>query len=296
MIATQPIPILAAVLCSTIPLLPLSAEPSEPAALFNNYGVNKAPGNAKFYQQAGATMLTVNTSKFLVPEQTAEAFAKILDEAKDSPLPIFASNSFIRPKHLKCTGPKANHDEVLVWAETVFNRLQKAGGGMVIFGSGGSRHLPKDWPVAKGNEQFIALLKKMGPLARKYGVTVAVEQLNSRECNFITRIGEAEAILRAVDHPNVRLLADLYHMAMEGDTPEDLKKAVDLVVHVEIAEKEGRTYPGVQGDDFRPFFRVLRDAGYAGGISIEGRGKDDQLPAAIAEIKKQAAEVAAEKE
>jgi sugar phosphate isomerase/epimerase len=98
-----------------------------------------------------------------------------------------------------------------------------------------------------------------------------------------------------VDDPNVRLLADLYHMAKEGDTPADLKAAVDLLVHVEIAEKEGRTYPGVKGDDFRPFFRVLRDAGYAGAVSIEGRGKPEQLATAIQEIKKQAADVMAEK-
>ncbi len=69
----------------------------------------------------------------------------------------------------------------------------------------------------------------------------------------------------------------------------------DLFVHVEIAEKNGRTYPGVKVDDFRPFFRVLRDAGYNGAVSIEGNGKPIQLAPAIKEIKKQAAEVMAEK-
>ena len=60
--------------------------------------------------------------------------------------------------------------------------------------------------------------------------------------------------------------------------------------HVEIAEKEDRTFPGVKGDDFRPFFRVLREAGYQGAISIEGKGTDDQLGPAFREIAKQAAE------
>lgn len=263
--------------------------------LFSKVGVNKAPAKAAYYKKAGASMLTVSTSSFLVPDKGDDIYARILEEAKGSELPIFASNGFIRPKHLRCTGPNANHEEVLKWAETVFRRLSQAGGKMVIFGSGGSRQRPKDWPVDKADEQFISLLKRMGPLAQKHGVTVAVEQLNSKECNYINRIGEAEAVLRAVDHPHVRLLADLYHMAREGDTPEDLKKAVDLVVHVEIAEKEGRTFPGVKGDDFRPFFRVLRDAGYRQGISIEGAGKDDGLAAGIAEIRKQADEVMAEK-
>ncbi len=55
---------------------------------------------------------------------------------------------------------------------------------MVIFGSGGSRKLRDGWPVEKANVQFVALLKKMGPIAQKYGVTVALEQLNSGECNY----------------------------------------------------------------------------------------------------------------
>ena len=56
-----------------------------------------------------------------------------------------------------------------------------------------------------------------------------------------------------------------------------------------IAEKGARTYPGAAGDDFRPFFRVLREAGYQGVINIEGTGEDDQIAAAFKEIARQAA-------
>jgi sugar phosphate isomerase/epimerase len=66
---------------------------------------------------------------------------------------------------------------------------------------------------------------------------------------------------------------------------------MDVVVHIEIAEKEERTVPGVKGDDFRPFFRVLREAGYQGAISIEGKGTDAQIAPAFKEIAKQAGEV-----
>lgn len=270
------------------------ADPADKKELFSGYGVNQSVSASKASKAAGASIITIATNT-LLPADSDEKFAKNLATLKSSALPILASNSFIRPKHLRCVGKEANHDEVLKWADTVFRRIQQAGGKMVIFGSGGSRRLKDGWPVEKADEQFVALLKKMGPLAKQYNVTVALEQLNSKECNYINTIAEAAKIVRAVDHSNVRLLADLYHMAKEGDTPADLKAAVDLLVHVEIAEKDGRTYPGVKGDDFRPFFRVLRDAGYAGAVSIEGKGKPEQLPAAIAEIKKQAADVMAEK-
>jgi sugar phosphate isomerase/epimerase len=76
-----------------------------------------------------------------------------------------------------------------------------------------------------------------------------------------------------------------------GDTPADLKEAMDVVVHVEIAEKAERSVPGVRGDDFRPYFRVLRAANYQGAISLEGKGTDEQIGKAFQEIAKQAAEV-----
>ena len=80
-------------------------------------------------------------------------------------------------------------------------------------------------------------------------------------------------------------------MASGGDTPADLKAAMDVVVHIEIAEKEGRTVPGVSGDDFRPFFRVLREADYQGAVSIEGKWTDYQIGPAFQEIARQAADV-----
>ncbi len=40
---------------------------------------------------------------------------------------------------------------------------------------------------------------------------------------------------------------------------------------MEIAEKQNRTAPGVAGDDFRPYLRELKKAGYHQKIVIEGR-------------------------
>ena len=47
-------------------------------------------------------------------------------------LPMLACNGFIRPKHLRCVGKEANHDEVLEWAKTCFRRLEQAGGKFIV--------------------------------------------------------------------------------------------------------------------------------------------------------------------
>jgi len=266
----------------------------EEKAIFVHFGCNGSLANAAVLKAAGATFMTGRTDDFLMPAKLEEDFEKSLEALKSSPLPLLACNGFIRPEHLRCVGEEANHDQILIWAEIAFRRLQKAGGKFMIFGSGGSRCLLNGWPVEKANEQFGLLLKAMGPLAQKHGITVVVEQLNARECNFLTRLGEVADLVRKAGHPHIRACADLYHMAVEGDGPEALKAAMDVVAHVEIAEKEGRSYPRVGGQDFRPFFRVLRDAGYRGAINFEAKGGLEPFGAAVLEVKKQAAEVIAE--
>ena len=266
-----------------------AAPGAETGGLFSTMGISGGIGKAAFLKEQGAAFLTAGTNDLLCPDQPEEVFAKKLTQALAAPLPVLACNGFIRPAHLRCVGPQANHDEVLAWADTALSRLKRVNGTFMVFGSGGARRIPDGWAREKAEEQFVALLKRMGPLAEKHGVIVVVEQLQASECNFINRIAHAASLIRGANHPHIRLLADLYHMARMGDTPEDLKNAMDVVVHMEIAEKEERTYPGIKGDDFRPFFRVLKASAYRGAISIEGKGDDSQIAPAFREIEKQSA-------
>lgn len=259
--------------------------------LFRAVGIAAPMAQADTLKAQGADFMTLSVGDFLVPDKSDEAFAENLAKLKAGPLPVLACNGFIRPANLRCVGPEANHDEVLKWAETAFRRLRQADGKFIVFGSAGARKIPDGWSKEKADEQFVALLKKLGPLAERHQITVTVEQLQASECNYINRLGEGAALIRKAGHPNVRMLADLYHMAVMGDTPDDLKAAMDVVVHMEIAEKEGRTYPGTKGDDFRPYFKVLRESGYQGAISIEGKGEPAAAGAAFKAITSQASEV-----
>ena len=81
--------------------------------------------------------------------------------------------------------------------------------------------------------------------------------------------------------------AGLYHMSLGGDTPDDLRKALPRVRHVELAEPEGRTLPPANRHDFSGFFRVLREGRYAGTVSMEARWSEKDLGPAFAEVRRQ---------
>lgn len=259
--------------------------------LFTAVGITAALDRAAELEGYGADYIVPTVADLLMPDKPDAEFAKMQKLAAQSPLPIVGCNSFLRHPSLRCNGPDADHPRVLSFSEIAFGRLAKLGGSMIGFGSNTSRQIPDDWPKERADEQFMELLSKMGPLAAEHGITVAIESQRTQECNYLNTINEVYDVVTPVNHPNIRILADFYHMAVMGDTPEDLKKAAPWVSLVEVAEKEERTVPGVMGDDFRPYMKSLAEGGYSGYISIEGNGNAEQLRGTFQEIKMQASDV-----
>lgn len=274
--------------------LRVSAETGkDPRRLFTGIGITAPLARAAEMKYAGADYLAPSVADFLMPDQSEAEFERICATLATAPLPVLACNSFLRHPRLRCTGPDADHAAVLAFSAIAFRRLARVGGKIIGFGSNTARQIPAGWSKARADEQFIALLHAMGPLAAEHGITVAVEQQRPLECNYLNRINETVQVVRAADHPNIRVLADLFHMAVVGDTPADLAAAMPWIGFVELAEKARRTLPGVAGDDFRPYFAALARGGYSGYVSIEGNGAPEQLKAAFATIRQQAAEAVA---
>jgi sugar phosphate isomerase/epimerase len=238
--------------------------------------------------KAGFSFIEENVQTFLVPTKSEEEFEQILEASKSNPLPIEAFIIFL-PGSLKSVGPNAFHGDIVDYAEIVFRRAQKAGGKLVVFGSSGSRSVPEGFSKEKATAQMVALGKLLGPIAAKYDITVVLESLNTKECNFINSLSEAGEIVKAVDHPNYRLLADIYHMKMEGEGPESILNYGHLIKHVHVAEMEERAVPGTHGEDLSLYYQALKLVGYEGFISLESRWEnmENQASKAIETIKKQ---------
>lgn len=239
-------------------------------------------------EQAGYTFIEEGVRKFLVPSEAESVFLANLEKAKKSALPVRACNSFL-PGEMKCVGSNPVHGEIIRFAEVAFKRAELSGVKIIVFGSGGSRSIPEGFSGDEATKQFVDLCKQLAPIAGKYHVVVVVEPLNTKECNFINSVAEGGEIVKVVNHPNIRLLADLYHMKMEDEGPANIIRYGDLLRHVHIAEKEGRSAPGTHGEDFLPYFDALKQVGYKGAISVECKWQDleKQAPAALRTIGEQ---------
>lgn len=255
-------------------------------------GVCASLDNAAFLSSIGFTYIEEGVQRFLVPDKTGEEFKRNLDLAASLKIPVKACNSFL-PGKLKCVGPDRNHDAVLKYAETAFIRAQQAGIDIIVFGSGAARAIPDGVEYDNAREQFIELCEKMAPIASEHHVTVVLEPLNKKEVNFINSVAEGGEIVNAVNHKGFRLLADLYHMKMENESPESILKYGRLLHHVHVAEKEGRSAPGTYGEDFSGYLKALGKVGYKKRISIECRWQDMEKQAKLAldTMKKQLSQI-----
>jgi sugar phosphate isomerase/epimerase len=251
------------------------------------FGVCCGLDQAVTYDLAGLDFIVGHVQGWLVPREDDAAWQGNLEQIRACPRPVETMNCFL-PADLKCVGPAVDADALDRYARNAFVRAQQAGVRMIAFGSSGSRRIPEGFARQQAEQQMVTLLQRIGPWASDHGVTLAVESLNSRECNLINSLAKGRQIVEAADCPAVRLLADTFHMMFDHESPDALLAVRPWLAHVHAAEAR-RTAPGVDGDDLRPYFRVLKAIGYDARISIEAEWSDQraQLPAAMAELRKQ---------
>lgn len=235
----------------------------------------------------GLAFVEPTVKDLLCPDQDDAEFARRLEALAECPYPAPAVNCLF-PGSLKTTGPDVDEEAVDRWFTTVATRAKQAGVSVIVYGSGGSRKVPDGFDPDGARGQIIGHLLRLAPIAEANDVVIVLEPLHAAECNIITSVAEGAEIVSRVDHPHVRLLADTYHMAKDGETPDNIRRAGELIVHVHAAEADGRRPVGT-AEDHRPYFAALKEGGYDGAVSIEAKWDDidAELPTAIAGLRRQ---------
>lgn len=128
-------------------------------------------------------------------------------------------------------------------------------------------------------------LEECGEAAREFGVPFLYEPLNRYETNLFNRQTDAVQYLRGMKTRNLRLLCDLFHMAIEeADLAATLRECGAMVGHVHFADSNRRAI-GMGHTDAGPIVAALREIGYAGYLSAEILPLPDADAAASATIR-----------
>jgi hydroxypyruvate isomerase len=100
--------------------------------------------------------------------------------------------------------------------------------------------------------------------------TVVIEPLSGADRYPLRTAADALAVVDRVGAPNVALLADLYHLAVNGeDLAAVIRDHAPRIGHVQIADAPGRHEPGTGEIPFDEHLSALSAAGYTGWIGLE---------------------------
>jgi len=105
-------------------------------------------------------------------------------------------------------------------------------------------------------------------------MVIGIEPLRKQESNIINTGAEALQLVHEVNHPQVKMIIDYYHLRIEKEDPEILRTAKEHIVHLHFANPNGRLWPKLPDEDaeYHRFFSILKQINYTGGLSIEGTG------------------------
>jgi sugar phosphate isomerase/epimerase len=214
-----------------------------------------------------------NVQTLLIPEADEAAFQERLAVVRSLKIPVAAANRLL-PADLKPVGPAVDEARLQRWGESVFRRAEQAGVKTVVWGSGGARRVPDGFSKETAREQFLRAVSSYAPLAERHGVIIVIEPVCRVDSNFIMSLADGADIVNSVGHPNVRLLADNFHMDIEGEPPTEIERFASILEHIHVSEIKGRAIPGTTDYDLRPYLRALKNAGYNGRLAIEPEWKD----------------------
>ena len=203
---------------------------------------------------------------------SGEEFDVLLEKVRSGGLSCPAFN-LLFPGTMKLLDPACTEEEIRTYLDGALGRVSALGGRVVVFGSGKSRARPEGMSYDEAFRGLARICVLCGEAAQKYGLTVVIEPLNRGECNMINSVAEGACLRAAANHPNVGLLADYYHIAMEGEPPADLKR-LGGIAHCHIAALAGRRIPLEAEEGFSQMFSAMKETGYEGLVSVEGKCED----------------------
>ncbi len=104
------------------------------------------------------------------------------------------------------------------------------------------------------------------------GIRLLIEPLNDQDLPgfYLVRTRDAFQLMEEVQHPNLFLQYDIYHMQiMEGNLSKTITSHLSRIGHIQLADVPGRHEPGTGEINFNNLFRFIDEAGYEGWMGCE---------------------------
>jgi sugar phosphate isomerase/epimerase len=204
-------------------------------------------------------------------EARVEEIAEYRRTWEDRGLRIVSLQSLLfgRPE-LQLFGSAAIRAALADYLRRVIDFGAELGAHALVFGSPKNR-LRGSLSIGEANDIAIPFFRELGEYAIARHAALCIEA-NPPDygCDFVTTTAEAAELCAAVNHPGVRVNADLGGMAMAVEDPyAAIRAAKDVIAHVHASEPHLGELGAVA--DHAAAAKALHEIRYDGWVSVEMR-------------------------
>ena len=122
-------------------------------------------------------------------------------------------------------------------------------------------------------ETCVDVFKRAGELVEKTKMKLVLEPLNHKVDHagyFVVYSEHAAEIVGRANHPNVKILFDMYHQQIsEGNIINHIRQYYDLIGYFQTGDVPGRKEPYTGEMNYQNIFKALHELGYQGIVGLE---------------------------
>ena len=129
------------------------------------------------------------------------------------------------------------------------------------------------WPREIQFANCIELLRRACEIVEPHNIIMVMEPLNrfqNHPGSFLQTVTEGFLICEAVDHPNCKVLYDIYHQQIAGGNLIPLFDLCrDQIGYLQVGDNPGRKEPGTGEINYAKVFAHVHESGFKGIIGME---------------------------
>jgi hydroxypyruvate isomerase len=121
-------------------------------------------------------------------------------------------------------------------------------------------------------ETFLENLRYATKVFDSLGIKTVFEAINTHDMpGFVVSGGQQMlSILNQINHPNLFMQVDVYHLQMMGEAPNEfIAEHADRIGHIQFADCPGRGQPGTGHLNFEHIFTEIAKSTYSGWVGAE---------------------------
>lgn len=130
--------------------------------------------------------------------------------------------------------------------------------------------------LAEMERRTVDVLSRLAPEASDRNVTLALEPIHAPYFDFLNTLMDAHRLVSEVDHANVKILFDVWHLCHEPNLFRRIDECIDRIGFVHFSDwreptrfHDDRMIPGTGVLPLREILLKLDDAGYRGYYDVE---------------------------